>query len=263
MKSSTNLFSVAQVLIAAIIMIAGVFAILTQNPAVTNMTPLMTLIVGFYFGVAVPNPNIVAGASASVPGGGGGGVLDRLGTGILAANSKVITSLSPVMAMMFRQPRPVPGGGGGGGGVGVGKLLAMMALIDDPDPDGDPEPDSKPGGGGGGAGPVPPTTTYIVVAGDTLIALADVYGIPVDQLIALNPTVNPNVPLYIGQVLNVPEGSPKAAPDPATSDGKLTLLWDGYRELHKGYCLMRNELYARGLITYRPDPPVPNDTVVG
>lgn len=56
-----------------------------------------------------------------------------------------------------------------------------------------------PGGGGASAG----TTTYTVVAGDTLYSIARRFDTTVDRLIALNGLANPNV-LYVGQVLVVP-----------------------------------------------------------
>ncbi len=67
-----------------------------------------------------------------------------------------------------------------------------------------------PGGGGTDAG----TTTYTVVAGDTLYSIARRFDTTVDRLIALNGLTNPNV-LYVGQVLVVPLTTPLPPTSPA------------------------------------------------
>ncbi|KAJ6577984.1 hypothetical protein B0H19DRAFT_886426, partial [Mycena capillaripes] len=59
-----------------------------------------------------------------------------------------------------------------------------------------------PGGGGGGGGTC--TQTYTVQSGDTCYAIAERLGITVDQLHALNPSINSGCTnLSIGQVLCV------------------------------------------------------------
>ncbi len=61
------------------------------------------------------------------------------------------------------------------------------------------------------ANPPPPETaptatagsTYTIEAGDTLQTIADQYGTTVEQLLALNPEVDPTA-LQIGQTIRVP-----------------------------------------------------------
>jgi LysM repeat protein len=48
------------------------------------------------------------------------------------------------------------------------------------------------------------TTAYTVQAGDTLATIAQVYGVTVDQITALNPSVTATTIINIGQVLTLP-----------------------------------------------------------
>ena len=56
-----------------------------------------------------------------------------------------------------------------------------------------------------------PASQYAVQAGDTMSSIARQYGIPVNELIALNPNISdPNV-IGIGDAINVPAGAPTTA----------------------------------------------------
>jgi len=60
----------------------------------------------------------------------------------------------------------------------------------------------------GAAPPVGETTTYVVRSGDTLYAIARRFGTTVNEIVALNSILNPNL-IYIGQQLEVPgQGAP-------------------------------------------------------
>jgi LysM repeat protein len=48
------------------------------------------------------------------------------------------------------------------------------------------------------------TKTYVVVAGDTIFAIAQKFGVTLDQLRAANPKLNGSDNIEIGQVLNIP-----------------------------------------------------------
>jgi len=50
---------------------------------------------------------------------------------------------------------------------------------------------------------VPDAKTYAVVAGDSLSAIAQRYGLTLDQLLALNPTLTRDSVIDIGQVINI------------------------------------------------------------
>ena len=68
--------------------------------------------------------------------------------------------------------------------------------------------------------PVPVTcpagsTTYTIVAGDTLYSLARRYGTDVDSIIVANPGIMPDA-LRIGQVICIPSGAPLTCPPDAT-----------------------------------------------
>jgi LysM repeat protein len=72
----------------------------------------------------------------------------------------------------------------------------------------------------GAANPTPPLqggggSTYVVQAGDTLVTIAQKFGVTLEALRAANPQiVNPNL-ITIGQVLNLPRPA-TSAPDPAS-----------------------------------------------
>ncbi len=74
----------------------------------------------------------------------------------------------------------------------------------------------------------PDAKTYTIVAGDTLSAIAQRYGLTLDQLLALNPTLTRESVIDIGQVINVagtpptpgaatlaPTATPQPSPTPA------------------------------------------------
>jgi LysM repeat protein len=75
-----------------------------------------------------------------------------------------------------------------------------------------PQPTSPP------PGPQPSPTTYTVVAGDTLYAIALRFGTTVNALVQANGIVNPNL-IHVGQVLNIPGGTQPPAPQPTQPPG--------------------------------------------
>jgi LysM repeat protein len=58
----------------------------------------------------------------------------------------------------------------------------------------------------------PDATTYTVVAGDTLSLIAERYGLTLDQLLALNPSLTSESIIQVGQVINVSGRAPTLAP---------------------------------------------------
>jgi len=58
--------------------------------------------------------------------------------------------------------------------------------------------------------------TYIVVRGDTLIAIADQFGIHLNDLVRENNIADPTM-IYVGQVLLIP-------PPPSEDDGPLLTI---------------------------------------
>ncbi len=58
--------------------------------------------------------------------------------------------------------------------------------------------------------------TYIVVRGDTLIAIADQFGIHLNDLVRENNIADPTM-IYVGQVLLIP-------PPPSEEDGPLLTI---------------------------------------
>ncbi len=63
-----------------------------------------------------------------------------------------------------------------------------------------------------------PRTVYVVQPGDTALALAELYGMTLAELLILNPGLNPNL-LSIGQTLIVPNAVSNAAiPEPPAGD---------------------------------------------
>jgi LysM repeat protein len=90
------------------------------------------------------------------------------------------------------------GGGGAGGAPSPGKIPTATALAVLP------EPTILSGGTpvtGGGSG-----DTYVVKSGDTLMAIADKLGVPVEELISLNKLADPSH-LEVDQILKVPTRS--------------------------------------------------------
>ena len=63
-----------------------------------------------------------------------------------------------------------------------------------------------------------PRTVHVVQPGDTALALAELYGMTLAELLVLNPGLNPDL-LGIGQTLVVPNTAPHAAaPEPPAGD---------------------------------------------
>jgi LysM repeat protein len=60
--------------------------------------------------------------------------------------------------------------------------------------------------------------TYTIVAGDTLNAIASSFNTTVAAILAVNPGINAN-DLQIGQVINLPAGSPPGPPPPPGGNG--------------------------------------------
>lgn len=54
--SSATIFAIAQLVIAVIVVGGGMWAIATSNPQASLIVPLVTLVIGFFFGVSVPKP---------------------------------------------------------------------------------------------------------------------------------------------------------------------------------------------------------------
>jgi LysM repeat protein len=79
-----------------------------------------------------------------------------------------------------------------------------------------PAPTTQPTQPAGTAAPAPTlpagTTTYTVVAGDTLYAIALRFNLTLDQLLALNPGLTSGSIIQVGQVINVAGQAPTAAP---------------------------------------------------
>lgn len=77
--------------------------------------------------------------------------------------------------------------------------------------------------------PTPTPMTYTVVAGDTLIGIAARFGVNLNDLIAANPGISPNV-LQIGMTLNIPLGG-NTSGEPTPTPVPLAILqarcWPG------------------------------------
>jgi murein DD-endopeptidase MepM/ murein hydrolase activator NlpD len=69
--------------------------------------------------------------------------------------------------------------------------------------------------------PTPTTFTYSIVAGDTLIAIAERFGITLEALIAANPGIQPSA-LLVGDSLVIPTGSSNPA-EPTPSPAPLRI----------------------------------------
>ncbi|MBL8155230.1 MAG: LysM peptidoglycan-binding domain-containing protein [Anaerolineae bacterium] len=73
-------------------------------------------------------------------------------------------------------------------------------------------------------------TTHVVQPGETLRSIAELYGLTVDQLVALNAIANADT-IYVGQVLNLVPGQPAMAPTipveaaPVVSPESQTLIY--------------------------------------
>ncbi|MCC7451525.1 MAG: LysM peptidoglycan-binding domain-containing protein [Anaerolineae bacterium] len=88
-----------------------------------------------------------------------------------------------------------------------------------------------PGGSGstGGQSPAPvqPSPgTYVVQRGDTLIGIAQKFGVSLEQLMAANKITDPAV-IQIGQTLKIPDGSAGSSSVPAAAAPAQPLLADG------------------------------------
>jgi len=70
--------------------------------------------------------------------------------------------------------------------------------------------------------PTPTPVTYTVVAGDTLISIAARFDVSLDDLMAANPGVSPNV-LPVGTILNIPLGG-NTSGEPTPTPVPLTIL---------------------------------------
>jgi LysM repeat protein len=80
----------------------------------------------------------------------------------------------------------------------------------------------------------PPPTSYTVVSGDTLSALAATLGRTVDQLGRFNNMADPNI-LLVGQVLQIPPVSYAAAPYPVVAPPPLVRSVAAVSEPSGGY----------------------------
>jgi LysM repeat protein len=61
---------------------------------------------------------------------------------------------------------------------------------------------------------------YTIQEGDTLMAIAQAYGVSIEDLIAANNLTNPNV-LHVGQTLVIPLGGPSALPTVSSVEASL------------------------------------------
>ena len=92
------------------------------------------------------------------------------------------------------------GGGGGGNGLGFYKLNLSGTPVPFPSPTPIAATNGKP----------QPTGIYTVKEGDTLSAIAQTFGITIDQLMRINNLTDPTI--YIGQTLSVPIPEPVEQP---------------------------------------------------
>lgn len=106
--------------------------------------------------------------------------------------------------------------------------------------------------------PVPPSTTcpgginYTIKAGDTLYSIATRYGVTVNDILRLNPGIDPNN-LQIGQVICIPRVEPPPVPRPRCMILSPTDLFPN----SKGALFIETELGSVvGIITNVPDPTV-------
>src|SRR5215468_2898302 len=60
--------------------------------------------------------------------------------------------------------------------------------------------------------PVSLTTSYTVQAGDTLATIADDYGTTIEQILALNQSINASSTIFVGQVLTLPGRPSRTTP---------------------------------------------------
>lgn len=92
----------------------------------------------------------------------------------------------------------------------------------------------------------PELTTYTVAYGDTIGAIAQGYGLTLDELLAYNPLTNPNR-IYVGDELLVPLSDTAVAPEPPPASDRIpagpklvivdiseqrTYVYEGDRLLH-------------------------------
>ena len=92
--------------------------------------------------------------------------------------------------------------------------------------------------------PSPTPFTYTIQAGDTLSALAQKFGVPLDALIAANPNVSPNA-MSVGQTLLIPtdENNPTGEATPTPVPFAITQI-QCYPTLDNGmwcFALARND----------------------
>ncbi|WP_134702829.1 LysM peptidoglycan-binding domain-containing M23 family metallopeptidase [Ammoniphilus sp. YIM 78166] len=82
------------------------------------------------------------------------------------------------------------------------------------------------------------TTTYIIQSGDTFWTLAQRFGVPYNDIVAANPTVNP-MNLYPGLTVQIPQKTAEAVKAP-------TYLADGQFPLRKGSYTPFDDNYGDG-----------------
>ena len=94
--------------------------------------------------------------------------------------------------------------------------------------------------------------TYTVASGDTLGAIANRFGVTIEDLAAVNGIADPNL-LAVGQVLAIPSGAGLAVAAPGTGDGTAAAAYSG----PTGSVLARpGDTIARLAARYGQDPAV-------
>ncbi|MEP7288824.1 MAG: LysM peptidoglycan-binding domain-containing protein [Chloroflexota bacterium] len=100
------------------------------------------------------------------------------------------------------------------------------------------------------------TSTYTVQAGDTLDTIAQSYGISIDQILSLNSSLNITTPIFVGQVLTMPNRPSKTTlnfkiiPDSELINSPAASKFDlfSYIKFQPGFIRVYSEdVYGRSL----------------
>ncbi|AKF95140.1 LysM peptidoglycan-binding domain-containing protein [Brevibacillus laterosporus] len=75
---------------------------------------------------------------------------------------------------------------------------------------------------------------YIVQRGDTLYAIAQRFGVPIDVLIRVN-RLYPPYELYVGQTLFIPDQEPDPSPNDADEERRIARLEREVRRLNERF----------------------------
>jgi LysM repeat protein len=104
-------------------------------------------------------------------------------------------------------------------GITLGELLDANPQITDPDVISVGQVINIPGAGE--PPPPGPGGTYIVQEGDTLTAIAALFGVTLDELLAVNPDITDPDVISVGQVINIPGAG---EPPPGVATGTVRFL---------------------------------------